>query len=246
MNINEALRHLQSNLHAPKSQFNKFGGYNYRSCEDILNAVKPLLAEAGAELLLSDEIILLECKPIDRVYVKATATFKVESEQLSVSAYAREPLDKKGSDDSQITGATSSYARKYALNGLFLIDDAKDADSTNTHGKEHEAVDESNMAPVSSKPAKSPSKPRSSRSGVDPDTWTCKFGRSKGKTLLEMAEGNPADVTSLHSWLTEKYDPSSKFAETNKLEMEMIADWIDEHTEFFPKEDDGNQEEDLL
>jgi len=117
------LNEIQKKLKAPKNQRNSFGNYNYRSCEDILEAVKPLLGEAT--LVINDEIVMLG----DRFYVKATATLKDKSEEVSVSAYAREALEKKGMDTSQITGATSSYARKYALNGLFLIDDTKDADT---------------------------------------------------------------------------------------------------------------------
>lgn len=123
---------IQSELKAPKGQTNKFGGYNYRSCEDILESVKPLLAKHGAALTLSDEIVQIG----NDIFVKATATFYSSSPApLCVSAFARHPVDKKGMDDSQITGATSSYARKYALNGLFCIDDTKDADATNDHGK---------------------------------------------------------------------------------------------------------------
>lgn len=121
----DALRKIQQELKAPKGQFNKFGGYHYRSAEDILEAVKPLLAKAKAELILSDEIVEVG----GRVYVKATALLSDGSEQAKVTAYAREPEDKKGMDASQITGTASSYARKYALNGLFLIDDTKDADT---------------------------------------------------------------------------------------------------------------------
>lgn len=123
---------VQAKLKAPKGQFNKFGNYAYRSCEDILEAVKPLLAERGLVLTINDEV-----RPIneDRVYVQAIATITDGENCISNSAFARESLDKKGMDDAQITGSTSSYARKYALNGLFLIDDTKDADATNTHGK---------------------------------------------------------------------------------------------------------------
>lgn len=117
------LNKIQQELKAPKGQRNTFGNYNYRSCEDILEAVKPLLGEAT--LVINDEIVMLG----DRFYVKATATLKDGKEEVSATAYAREALDKKGMDTSQITGATSSYARKYALNGLFLIDDTKDADT---------------------------------------------------------------------------------------------------------------------
>lgn len=121
----DELRQIQAKLKAPKNQTNKFGGYNYRSCEDILEAVKPLLAEYNALLTISDEIMEVG----GRVYVKATATFTCGEFTLSNSAAAREAETKKGMDDSQITGTASSYARKYALNGLFLIDDTKDADS---------------------------------------------------------------------------------------------------------------------
>jgi hypothetical protein len=117
------LNEIQQKLKAHKSQTNTFGNYKYRSCEDILEAVKPHLKEAI--LLLDDDIVLIG----DRYYVKATAMIKDDKEAISVTAYARESLDKKGMDASQITGATSSYARKYALNGLFCIDDAKDADT---------------------------------------------------------------------------------------------------------------------
>lgn len=122
---------VQAALKAPKGQFNKFGGYKYRSCEDILEAVKPLLLEQGLQLTITDE-------PVEvggRIYIKATATVTDGSETAAVSGYAREAETKKGMDESQITGTASSYARKYALNGLFLIDDTNDADATNDHQK---------------------------------------------------------------------------------------------------------------
>ncbi len=118
------LQDIQQKLKAPKGQFNNFGKYSYRNCEDILEAVKPLLG--GAKLTLSDSIEAV----CGRVYVKATATFTSSTGSVTTTtAFAREPESKKGMDASQITGAASSYARKYALNGLFLIDDNKDADS---------------------------------------------------------------------------------------------------------------------
>lgn len=120
------LSQIQLNLKAPKGQYNKFGNYNYRSCEDILEAVKPLLKENGLILLIKDEIINLG----DRYYIKATATiYDEEGHTLSTEALAREAQTKKGMDEAQITGSASSYARKYALNGLFAIDDNKDADT---------------------------------------------------------------------------------------------------------------------
>lgn len=130
MTITQKLSEIQNKLKAPKNQRNEFGGYNYRSCEDILEAVKPLLGDAC--LTVSDDIVLIG----DRFYIKATAKLSLGGETIENSAFAREPLAKKGMDEAQITGATSSYARKYALNGLFAIDDNKDADATNTHGKE--------------------------------------------------------------------------------------------------------------
>lgn len=122
------LAQIQSELKAPKGQRNTFGKYNYRSCEDILEAVKPLLQERGLVILITDDIVQIG----ERYYVRATATiYDSEGSFISNSALAREELKRSGMDASQITGATSSYARKYALNGLFAIDDTKDADATN-------------------------------------------------------------------------------------------------------------------
>ena len=133
---------IQASLKAPKNQRNAFGNYNYRSCEDILEAVKPLLYDTKTTLTVSDEMVEVG----GRIYVKATATLK-DCETWEIieqnSAYARESESKKWMDDSQITWATSSYARKYALNGLFCIDDVKDADATNTHWKEEKATKKS-------------------------------------------------------------------------------------------------------
>lgn len=138
MGIHEKLLNIQCELKAPKNQRNNFGGYNYRSCEDILEAVKPLLKANNCALTISDELVYIG----ERYYIKATAIL-TDTEAtpdgfttcVTNTAYAREPAEKKGADLSQITGACSSYARKYALNGLFCIDDVKDADSTNDHGK---------------------------------------------------------------------------------------------------------------
>lgn len=122
------LAQIQSELKAPKGQRNTFGKYNYRSCEDILEAVKPLLTERGLVILITDDIVQIG----ERYYVRATATiYDSDGSYISNSALAREEDVKKGMDASQITGATSSYARKYALNGLLAIDDTKDADATN-------------------------------------------------------------------------------------------------------------------
>lgn len=131
--LRKKLQGIQCSLKAPKGQTNKFGGYNYRSAEDILNAVKPLLGEWACSILIHDEIVQIG----NRIYVKATATLadSDSTDHVSSFAFAREPETKKGMDEAQITGSASSYARKYALNGLFAIDDTKDPDATNTHGK---------------------------------------------------------------------------------------------------------------
>ncbi len=141
--IYEGLAIIQRELKAPKGQTNNFGNYKYRSCEDILEALKPHLN--GYTLVITDDIILVG----DRYYIKATATISDGKESVSATGIARESQTKKGMDDSQITGSTSSYARKYALNGLFCIDDNKDSDSTNTHGN-----DSTQTATTQSQPAK--------------------------------------------------------------------------------------------
>jgi putative erf recombinase len=122
--LQQKLIEIQAELKAPKSQFNKFGGYNYRNCEDILEAVKPLCAKHDVVQLLSDEIVMIG----ERYYVKSIAKITDGKDEITTTAFARESFDKKGMDESQITGSASSYARKYALNGLFCIDDTKDAD----------------------------------------------------------------------------------------------------------------------
>lgn len=126
--IYNELSRIQKELKAPKGQYNSFGKYKYRSCEDILEAVKPLLGNCC--LTISDDIVLIG----DRFYIKATARLALSNEDfIENSAFARESLDKKGMDESQVTGASSSYARKYALNGLFAIDDTKELDGDNSN-----------------------------------------------------------------------------------------------------------------
>ena len=142
-NVYFKLMKVQSKLKAPKGQYNQFGHYSYRSCEDILEALKPLLAEVEAIVNVSDEVKLIG----DRFYVEATAMFLdcETGDSIVAKAYAREDESKKGMDLAQVTGSVSSYARKYALNGLFAIDDNKDSDATNTHNKDIKP----NMTPVS-------------------------------------------------------------------------------------------------
>lgn len=174
MNIYEKLLKIQTELKAPKGQFNSFGKYAYRNCEDILEALKPLLDKYKATLILTDEMVVIgENSPItykeevydtkaqkmkeetivsgmQRYYIKATAELintEEPNEKISSMAFAREDETKKGMDLSQLTGSTSSYARKYALSGLFAIDDTMDSDSTNTHGKEPTKANKQPQAP---------------------------------------------------------------------------------------------------
>lgn len=143
MNLYEKLLKIQSQLKAPKNQFNKFGNYNYRSCEDIVEAVKPLLKENKLILTISDSIEHIG----ERFYIKSTASIVdiEDGKTIATTAYAREEENKKGMDSSQITGSASSYARKYALNGLFCIDDTKDSDSTNDHGKTEKSISDAQV-----------------------------------------------------------------------------------------------------
>ena len=139
MSVYKKLIEVQSKLKAPKNQYNSFGKYSYRNCEDILEALKPILKEVGATIIISDEVVPVN----ERYYVKATVKFidTETGEVVEASANAREEDNKKGMDSSQLTGSTSSYARKYALNGLFAIDDTKDSDFTNTHDKEKKTLE---------------------------------------------------------------------------------------------------------
>lgn len=158
-NVYDVLTLIQNELKAPKNQRNKFGGYNYRSCEDIMEALKPILLKHNAGCTLSDEVIVIGSPNVvlnpdgtiasesGRVYIQATCTFTFNGEIIQTTASAREEYSKKGMDSMQLTGATSSYARKYSLNSMFLIDDTKDSDATNTHNKEPEQKKQQFTAP---------------------------------------------------------------------------------------------------
>lgn len=143
MENTSTLSDIQSKVKAPKGQTNNFGNYKYRSCEDIVEAVKPIINPLGYHLILSDEMVMLG----NRFYIKATATLTNGKDSYDAVGYAREEETKKGMDSSQITGAASSYARKYALNGLFAIDDTKDSDHTNDGKEEPKKKEQSNELP---------------------------------------------------------------------------------------------------
>ena len=189
MTIFEKLVTIQQELIAPKNQYNSFGKYNYRSCEDILEGLKPCMAKVKAAVTVSDEIVFIG----DRYYVKATATLHDAESDASVSntAYAREEDNKKGMDASQVTGSTSSYARKYALNGLFCIDDVKDADSRDNRQKEAEEqkkaeAEEKKIATQTIPAAKvSVIKGMCENDGVSPETITTLY---KVKALEDLTE----------------------------------------------------------
>jgi hypothetical protein len=198
MGIHDKLIKIQKALKAPKGQFNSFGNYKYRSCEDILEAVKPLLNDAT--LILTDELVLVG----DRYYIKATALFEDKEENIAVHAWARESLDKKGMDASQITGTASSYARKYALNGLFLIDDTKDADTMdNTNGG-------NDTKPASNKVAALKETLRGSsdhNTGITAEQW--KDLQDRCKTIGR----NPLDILKLYGVSKGGDLPASAYAE---------------------------------
>lgn len=156
---------IQSELKAPKSQFNKFGGYKYRKAEDILEAVKPLLNKQKCTLTITDDIVMVG----NRIYVKATATIKSEKGECeATTGWAREEETKKGMDGSQITGASSSYARKYALNGLFAIDDNQDSDAANEvqHQEAQQQTQTQTQQPAAQQPATSPFNPNNLNEGL--------------------------------------------------------------------------------
>ncbi|ENQ0912886.1 ERF family protein [Escherichia coli] len=167
--LHKKLWTIQQTLNAPKNQRNNFGGYSYRSAEDILEAVKPLLQ--NITLTLNDEIVLIG----DRYYVKATATLSDGEDAICVTAYAREEENKKGMDASQLTGATSSYARKYALNGLFCIDDAKDPD-TDAYAKQ-----------TGQQPRQQKAPPKQQKAPPNPDEVLSRFCDAAAKAQDEKA-----------------------------------------------------------
>lgn len=191
MNIYESLLDIQNRLKAPKNQFNTFGKYNYRSCEDILEAFKSL--NSGCSIVMEDEMQCVGGKN----YIKATAMLiGKDGCKVSTTAYAREANDKKGMDDAQITGTTSSYARKYALNALFAIDDTKDADATNQHGAEE---------------TKPKAKPSQADEGKE---WFNDFAKYKDKMVADIKAGKTADQ--IIKSLRDKYKISKQIADQIK------------------------------
>lgn len=233
MNINEKLLKIQTELKAPKNQRNSFGNYNFRSCEDILEAVKPLLEKYKAMLLVGDEIVVMgEHSPMlykeevydnktksvkeetrvtgsQRYYVKATAIlFDAEKDgKVTTTAYAREEETKKGMDASQITGSASSYARKYALDGLFAIDDTKDSDATNDHGKGRKTTD----------------KPQDQPPTMDKEIVDTSLASDKQLNLLySLVKQKEYTPESMASYIKHNYNKDNSKALTKKEASEVI------------------------
>lgn len=189
MNIYESLSNIQNELKAPKGQRNNFGNYNFRSCEDILEAVKPICKKYNTTLVLSDTLENIG----DRYYIKATATlFNFKGESISNTANAREEETKKGMDGSQITGTSSSYARKYALNGLFNIDDTKDADSDEYHKQTNK--EETKQVKQNNK-----QEPKKEITKEQAEKHILSFGKHKGKTLKEILKEDVSYIDWLYT-----------------------------------------------
>lgn len=200
MSVYEKLRAVQVELHAPKNQVNKFGGYNYRSCEDILEAAKPVLDKHGLTLTISDSIEIVG----DRIYVKATSVVSDGSESVSVDGWAREPAAQKGMAEPQLTGSASSYSRKYSLSGLFALDDNKDSDATNDHGKGSGGGNSSSPSTARSAPSNAVDTARADAiaalkaNNVDGDAVK-KFVRDMGFTGLSHVD-NVDDLRKVVAW----------------------------------------------
>ncbi len=192
MNIYQKLLKIQQELKAPKNMYNSFGNFSYRNCEGILDALKPLLAETKTVILLTDNVSCIN----NRYYVTATATLvdteSAEPQSVSITASAREEETKKGMDGSQITGASSSYARKYALNGLFAIDDVRDSDTTNHYGKDTPKTQSKTAVKLT---------PAPTTVDIEKHEFVMPSGAHKGKTVKEVAQ---TDKEYLEKLLQEK------------------------------------------
>ncbi|MGT2911759.1 ERF family protein [Streptococcus cameli] len=213
------LQSIQGKLVAPKGQYNSFGKYAYRSAEDILEALKPILQEHDATLILQDEIVQIG----DRYYVEATATLYAMGDVIGTKAYAREDENKKGMDGSQVTGAASSYARKYALNGLFMIDDNKDADTDAYHNQNNQSSSkqQNSAKKQASQPEKTSKAPAKSNGSKTITSAQAKALRTDIKNIAE-ATGGP--VVTIGTWFigkmgVEKIEqiPADRLEEAQKL-----------------------------
>lgn len=212
------LQSIQQSLVAPKGQYNSFGKYSYRSAEDILEALKPILQEHDAVLILQDGIVQIG----DRYYVEATATLYAVGETIGTTAYAREDDSKKGMDGSQVTGAASSYARKYALNGLFMIDDNKDPDTDEYHNQNNQGSSKQQKpAGQKEQTAKTSSKSNGAK------TITGAQAKAIRTELKNMAEATGSPAATIGKWFIDKMGvdkPESIPADRLKEAQKIIAD----------------------
>lgn len=210
---------LQKSLSVPKTRINKFAGYNYRNCEDILEAVKEMLPN-GCFVSVSDEIVMIG----DRFYVKATACFSDGESEIKSYALAREPLEKKGSDSMQITGAASSYARKYALNGLFSIDDSVDADSHDNREEPKKTSTPSPAKPSFAKPApaQQPKQEAKQKQDVEPSKLNEVVLQDFANALI-MQHGEDDKLSASEMW--SGLNPSDKAAVWAKTPKN-VQDWL--------------------
>jgi hypothetical protein len=202
-------------MNAPKGQYNSFGKYHYRSCEDILEGLKPFLAEHGATIVLNDEIVHIG----DRYYVKATATLKSEKSEWQNTAYAREPENRKGLDEAQITGATSSYARKYALQGLFALDDNKDPDATNEGPDKPKSKPDSKPKPE----PKSKAAPKSESKPENPKKVLGNLSKGTADAIANMMKEVGVAKPHLVNHLKKHYDREYI---KDEAEASTVMDWI--------------------
>ena len=233
------LADIQAKISVPKDLYNSFGGYHYRNAETIMATATPLLTAAGLTMTIRDEVIAAE----GRVYVKAVVYL---NDHEVGSAIAREAETKKGMDDAQITGSASSYARKYALNGVFLLDDVKDADHDSQHADARPAEKPPAAVKTASKPKPSPtpSKTTQGNSGGSEEwrDWKIPFGKStKGKTLGQMAdEQRLDDLRSMADWMESKFDDNSQYADQNRKQINWVINAITflESTQVSPAEEE--------
>ena len=216
------LQSIQQSLVAPKGQYNSFGKYSYRSAEDILEALKPILQEHDAVLILQDGIVQIG----DRYYVEATATLYAVGETIGTTAYAREDDSKKGMDGSQVTGAASSYARKYALNGLFMIDDNKDPDTDEYH-KQNSQADRTSQKPAQKTNSKQEQPTNAPAKSNGAKTLTGAQAKAIRTELKNMAEATGSPAATIGKWFIDKMGvdkPESILADRLKEAQKIIAD----------------------
>lgn len=216
------LQSIQQSLVAPKGQYNSFGKYSYRSAEDILEALKPILQEHDAVLILQDGIVQIG----DRYYVEATATLYAVGETIGTTAYAREDDSKKGMDGSQVTGAASSYARKYALNGLFMIDDNKDPDTDEYHNQNSQAG-RTSQKPAQKTNSKQEQSANASAKSNGAKTITGEQAKAIRTELKNMAEATGSPAATIGKWFIDKMGvdkPESIPADRLKEAQKIIAD----------------------